>query len=213
VLIGGLINVDWEDIALDGSGRLVIADFGNNSNGRADLALHFVPEPEPTAGRAVAERTVMFRYPDQPSLPAPRENFNFDAESIFTVGDEVFILTKHRSDTRTTMYRLAERETGRVNTLERLETFDVLGRATGADASADGLELVVLTYDRIWLFRRSSVAEPFFAGRAVSCPYRMTDGDSDSESICFTDGGFLIADEARGRIYYLPRSVFDAAAE
>lgn len=202
VLLGGAINVDWEDIALDASGRIIVADFGNNSNARADLALIFVPEPEPTVERAVPVATVLFRYPDQPALPAPRDNFNFDAEALFTVGDEVFILTKHRSDTRTTLYRLALRTPGVVNTLERLGDFDVLGRATGADASPDGLKLVLLTYDRIWLFTRDRLDRPFFESTALSRPYVMHDGDSDSEAICFADEGtLLIADEARGRVY------------
>lgn len=62
--------------------------------------------------------------------------------------------------------------------------------------------LAVLTYDRIWLFERTSVAESFFKGRASSIAYRMSDGRSDSESICFeNDHSLLIADEARGELY------------
>ncbi len=202
-LIGGAINCDWEDIALDASGRLIVADVGNNSNARADLCLYFIEEPEPTESRTTFTSKVMVRYPDQPSLPAPRSNFNFDAEAVYTVGDEVFILTKHRSDTRTTLYRLATREPDVVNVLERLGEFDVLGRATGADASDDGLRLVVLTYDRIWLFERESGSVPFFEARVSSRAYAMPDGDdSDSESICFeTDDTLLVADESRGMLY------------
>lgn len=202
VLIAGAVNSDWEDIALDASGRLIVADFGNNRNARADLALYFVEEPEPDAEVTVPTRVVLFSYPDQPSRPAPRSMFNFDAEAIYTVGDEVYILTKHRSDTRTTLYRLDARELGVVNPLTRLGQFEVHGRVTGADASDDGLRLLVLTYDRIWLFERDSLATPFFEGRVWSRSYRMTDGKSDSESICFeTDETMLIADESRGRLY------------
>ena len=34
VLIGGVVNSDWEDIAVDSSGRIIIADVGNNSNAK-----------------------------------------------------------------------------------------------------------------------------------------------------------------------------------
>lgn len=209
-LVGGAINCDWEDIALDASGRIIIADCGNNSNARADLTLYFIEEPEPTEGRTSVTSRVMFRYPDQAERPAPRTDFNFDAEAVFTVGDDVFILTKHRSDTFTKLYRLADRTPGVVNTLAYLEKFDIGGQATGADASPDGLRLAVLTYNRIWLFERATTSDSFFAssgpGHSIaSRPYRMTDGDSDSEAICFeNDTSLLIADEARGMLYRVP---------
>lgn len=206
--IGGAINGDWEDIALDASGRLIVADVGNNSNARADLCLYFVEEPEPTESRTTYTRKVLVRYPEQRSRPAPADDFNYDCEGVFTVGDEVYLLTKNRSDTRTAMYRLASHEVGVVNDLERLGSFDVRGRATGADASDDGLNLVILTYDRIWLIERPDARTPFFGGRGVrawSRGYRMEDGASDSEAVCFeTPTSLLIADESRGMLYRVP---------
>jgi len=210
-LVGGAINCDWEDIALDASGRLIIADFGNNSNARADLALYFVEEPEITEGRTAATSKVIFKYPDQTTRPAPRDNFNFDAEAIYTVADDVFILTKHRSDSFTTLYHLDERTPGVVNVVARLGQFDIRGQATGADASADGLMLVVLTYDRIWLFERKSLSQSFFRGTVHSRLYRMPDGRSDSEAICFeNEESLLIADESRGRLYRVDLDVIRA---
>ncbi|MCL4220094.1 MAG: hypothetical protein KJZ65_01865 [Phycisphaerales bacterium] len=202
-LVGGAINCDWEDIALDASGRLIVADLGNNSNARADLCLYFIEEPEPKEGRTTFTSKVMVRYPDQPGVPAPRSNRNFDAEAVYTVGDEVFILTKHRSDTKTTLYRLSSRESDVVNELERLGDYEVQGRVTGADASDDGLRLAVLTYDRIWLFERESTSVAFFDGQVSSRRYAMPDGEaSDSESICFeTDKTLLVADESRATLY------------
>jgi hypothetical protein len=201
-LIGGAINSDWEAIAMDASGRLIVGDIGNNTNARADLTLYFVEEPEPTEGRTTFTSKVLVRYPEQRSRPAPKDDFNYDAEAVFTVGDEVYILTKHRSDTFAALYRLDAREQGVVNPLTFVERFDVRGQVTSADASADGLVLAVLTYDRIWLFERGSVAESFFAGSARSVAYRMPDGTSDSEAICFeTATTLLIADEARGMLY------------
>jgi len=204
-LIGGAINCDWEDVALDASGRLIIADLGNNTNARADLSIYFVEEPEPTEGRASTTSKILVRYPEQKGRPAPRDDFNYDAEAVFTVGDELFILTKHRSDTFTAMYRVDRRELGVVNDLTLLDRFDVGGKVTGADASPDGLKLAVLTYSRIWLFERTTTSESFFAGRVSGRDYRMEHGESDSESICFeNDRSLLVADEARGELYRVP---------
>lgn len=202
VLVGQAINVDWEGIALDASGRLILADFGNNTNARRDLAIYFLQEPEPDAARTSIDKKVLFEYPDQVAWPSGRDRFNFDAEAIFTVGDEVFILTKHRSDTMTTLYRLDHREPHERRALTMLGRFDVRGRVTAADASDDGRTLAVLTYDRIWLFDRDTPDTPFFEARSSSRPYVLHDGESDSESICFeTDDTLLIADEARGELY------------
>ncbi|MFZ4575153.1 MAG: endonuclease/exonuclease/phosphatase family protein [Phycisphaerales bacterium] len=201
-LIGGAINGDWEDIALDASGRLIAADCGNNSNARADLTLYFIEEPEPTEGRTSFTAKVAFRYPDQNRRPAPKDDFNFDAEAVFTVGDDVFILSKNRSDTFTKLYKLDDRATDRVNTLTYIDRFDVKGRATGADASDDGLKLAVLTYDRVWVFERADVRQSFFSGRVRSREYAYEDGKSDSEAICFRDDDtLLIADESRATLY------------
>jgi len=209
-LVGGAINCDWEDIALDASGQIIIADFGNNSNSRRDLALYFVEEPEVTEGRTSVTSKVLIRYPDQATFPAPRGDFNFDAEALFTVGDDVFVLTKHRSDTFTKLYRLDGRESGVLNPLTYLESFDIGGKVTGADASTDGLKLVILTYDRIWLFERDSAATSFFAGRCASVAYRMKDGPSDSEAICFeNERCLLIADEAKGSLYRVDLNVLE----
>ncbi len=40
-------NVDWEEIAVDDAGNLIIADSGNNDNLRKDLTIYFVKEPDP----------------------------------------------------------------------------------------------------------------------------------------------------------------------
>ena len=204
-LIAGAANSDWEDIALDGSGRVIAADFGNNSNARADLTLYFIEEPDPTEGRTTFTSKAVFRYPDQSKRPAPKDDFNFDAEAIFTIGDEVYVLSKNRSDSFTKLYRLDERADDRVNVLTYLDRFDVKGRATGADASDDGLRLAVLTYDRVWVFERAAVDQSFFTGRVRSREYAYEDGRSDSEAICFRDSEtLLIADEARAKLYSLP---------
>lgn len=211
-LIGGAINGDWEDIALDASGRLIVADVGNNSNARRDLCLYILEEPEITEGRTAYLAKVFVRYPEQTTWPAPAGDFNYDCEGVFTVGDDIYLLTKHRADSWTRLYRVGARTHGVVNPLVYLERFDIAGQVTAADASDDGRMLVVLTYEDIWLFERSGTREPFFGGRVHRRAYALP-GDgatpvrpSDSESICFEQAGpsptsVLIADEARGVLY------------
>lgn len=198
VLIGGAINVDWEDITTDADGHVIVADVGNNGNDRRDLVLYYIDEPSPKAERTVVKRKVFVRYPEQTAFPAPREKFNFDCEAVFTVGNVVHLLSKNRSDTRTTLYRLDDPRPEVTNTLTPLGTFEIQGQAVGADASVDGLRLVVVTYDGVWLFERDSLDQPFFEGRISWAPYRS----KQVEAVCFADDHtLLLADEELGELF------------
>lgn len=209
VSIGGAINVDWEDITVDSEGHVIVADFGNNANDRRDLVLYYVNEPAPTAERTTVKKKVFFSYPDQTSFPAAQDRFNFDAEALFTIGTQVYILTKHRSDTRTTLYRLDDPKPEVTNVLTRVDSFDAGGTVTAADATADGRKLVVTTYDRIWLFEIDNPGQSFFDGKVSVVAYSA----GDVEAICFADDDtLLLGDEAKGVLYQVPLSVFGQAA-
>lgn len=207
-------NTDWEALAIDASGRLIIADLGNNAQGRTDLRLYVLPEPQTGTESTPAAEEWHVRYPDQawkdgkPAGPA-----NFDCEAIFTVGDDVYLLTKHRSDSRTKMYRV---DRGQDGVLERRDTlppwsmltyidsFEAGGMVTAADASEDGLRLAVLTYGRVWVFERTDPLTPFFAGRVLSRRIEAARSGGVLESICFGEDGSLLLAAENGRMYGLP---------
>jgi hypothetical protein len=205
-LIGGAINVDWEDIAVDASGHLIVADFGNNENDRLDLVLYYLNEPAPSAGRTSWRRRVFFRYPEQREFPAPKDDFNYDAEALFTLGDTPWIVAKHRSDTLARVYRLdveaaAPDATAEAQFVHRVE---LDGQATAADALPDGSRVMVLTYTDLWLFDVTDPGQPL-SGPATRVPLK---GGADTEAACFLDEQTaLIAAEASGVLYEvrLPR--------
>ena len=201
VLLAGARNVDWEDLAQDSAGHLIVADTGNNANERRDLALYYIPEPEPNAASVPVQRKILVRYPDQSEFPAPRSRFNFDCEAIFTVGETVFLLTKHRSDLWTVLYQLEAPRDDAVNVLKRVDAFEIGGMVTAADASDDGLQLVVLTYQAVWLFERENREQQFFDGKVSHAPIVGV----QMESICFGDDKqFILADERARTLLALP---------
>jgi len=203
VLIEGARNVDWEDLTALEDGTLVIADLGNNSNSRQDLALYFVDEPSPTVERSAPARRIDVRYPDQSEFPPPKTTRNFDCEAVFSVGQTVFLLTKHRSNRKTKLYRLDAPRAGRVNTLTLLGEHDIDGMVTAADCDASGKRLLVLTYQKIWLFERENLDTPFFEGRTSSRPFFLP----QAEAICFGDEKtLLLTDEFAGTLLELPLS-------
>lgn len=197
VLIGGAINVDWEDITCDADGTLIIADVGNNGNDRRDLTLYYVDEPAPTAGRTTFRKKVFVRFPDQHEFPASRASFNFDCEAVFTVGDSVYFLTKNRSNSHTSLYLLTDPKSEVVNSLAYLATVDLQGQAVAADCSADGKRLAILTYTGIWLFNLDGLEQNFAEHQIRWAPL----ASHEAEALCFADEEtLLIADEATAEL-------------
>ena len=157
---------DWEAIATDRKGNLYIGDFGNNRNTRRDLIIYQVREPsvdpgeKPIQGTTKVERTVRFFYPEQTKFPDKKQK-NFDAEALFWDAGSLYLLTKHRSDMSTTLYTVPFQESTQPLPAQKLGVFDVGGdpdnfggRVTGADLSADGRHLAILTYHAIFIFER-----------------------------------------------------------
>jgi len=201
VHIPDAVNVDWEDITTDDKGNLIIADFGNSEqNDRRDLCLYYIFEPHPSVGQTSVQKKVFFAYPDQKTIPSPVRNF--DAEAIFFAHGKVYILTKHRSDSGTTLYRLDSEDPFKVNVLTWVDSFDTQGKVTGADASPDGRRLAVLTYDGVWVFDAKQT-EGWFDGIVRWMPLQ----DDDQEGIAM-DGDILIisGDEGDGDLYERPIS-------
>jgi len=202
IVIGGATNVDWEDIAVDNKGNLVIGDVGNNGNDRKDLVLYVVPEPSPNASNTTWLKKFFFKYPDQKTF-ADRADFNYDCEGIFFADNKYHFLSKNRSDTYTKLYRMDTEKTDEVNTLTLVDRFNIQGRVTAADATEDGTKLVVITYEAIWLFERKGKEESFFKGNIWWLPVTAP----QIESVCFKDASTLwLLDEEKSSLYELPLS-------
>lgn len=160
VRIDGARSVDWESITADDEGNLYIGDIGNNANRRRDLVVYRIAEPDPKGRSTVpVDREIRFRYAEQRAFPDPRQ-INFDAEALFWADGNLYLLTKHRSDTRTVLYRFPSLESDEIVDLIPVGEFDTRDSSvTGAEATADGRVLAVLTYTALHLFERRDDAE------------------------------------------------------
>ncbi|MFB0564179.1 MAG: hypothetical protein ACETWK_00700 [Candidatus Aminicenantaceae bacterium] len=198
VLVVDGVNIDWEDIATDNDGNLIIGAFGNNSSTRRDLAFYIIREPYPlyTLITRISKK-IQFYYPDQDGFPPSKENF--DAEACFWSRGKIYILSKHRSDTFTTLYRLDSMDPFDLNPLTILGTFDSKGMVTGADATPDGNRLAVLTFNSVWLFEVSDSSDDYFNGKISWLPIIA----KQCEGICF-DGNTLIISNEQRDLFELP---------
>ncbi len=166
--VRGAHNVDWEDITRDDAGDLWLGDIGNNMGGRRDLGVYRLHEPElgerGEVGEVEVAQRVGFFYPEQHEYGVKRHNF--DAESLMWWGGRLWLLTKHRGDMRTVLYRfpvLAGLPKDARVALERVASFDLgaqlgaspsayPGQATAADVAPDGAHWALLSYDAALIF-------------------------------------------------------------
>lgn len=180
VRVEGCKNVDWEDLALDNKGNLIIADVGNNSGRRKQLMLHFVGEPKPGMTSVVPTRSLRVHYEDQKTVSS-----DYDCEAVFCADGKIYLLTKHRSDKRTSLYRLDGDSAVRSNPLRLVDSFEIGGMVTAADASPDGKMVAVLTYTGLWvfdfdrasgsIFRKGARWTPIFAWQAEALAWDGND--------------------------------------
>jgi len=197
IQIPDAVNVDWECIATDDKGHLYIGDIGNNSNTRRDLMIYVIEEPFPTQTVVTnTKKRIPYYYPDQKEIPAKK--FNFDAEAMFWKDGKIFVLTKHRADTYTTLYRLDALNSNEKRPARLIARFNIRGQVSGADLSPDGRKLVVLTYTSVWLFETRRRSDNYFQGKISWLPYKTV----HCEAICF-DGDELIIVNERGDLFQL----------
>jgi hypothetical protein len=197
VHIEGAQNVDWEDIAADDAGRLYIGDFGNNRNTRKDLVIYVIDEPDPRADSTQSaltvpvQRRIPFHFPEQRAFPDPGER-NFDCEALFWDAGSLYLLTKHRSDTQTALYRVSLQGDS-LRSAVRLGEYEIGSQVTSADLSNDGRRLAVLSYQYIHVFERPEQGDNFLGGRSQ----RVLIEGRQCEGICFHDDTLLLTNEQR----------------
>jgi hypothetical protein len=206
--IGNAVNVDWEDIATDENGNLYIAACGNNANMRRDLAIYKLPEPDPrTAILTRYSEIYPFSWPDQKRFP-PEER-NFDCEAIFWANGTLYLLSKHRSDTMTKLYKFDTLEHDVQSTPSLIDSFEIMGQVTAADATRDSRKIAVLTYDNIWVFERNIEDEDGWIRGKKYFFKTIRENIKQCEAIAFKDSETLLITNEQGEIFELNLSRFE----
>lgn len=97
VVVKGVKNTDWEDIALDGN-YLYIGNFGNNENKRKNLSIIRVSWKDALIKDSISSEFMTFEYGDQKAFPPEKKALNFDAECIAFADGYLWIFTKNRTE-------------------------------------------------------------------------------------------------------------------
>ena len=200
VYLAGTLNIDWEEMAVDNYDNIYVCDCGNNSNARKDLCIYQLKDPLPQATGSVSYfQKFHFYYPEQKEFPADPNNF--DCEAVFWANEKLYLLTKHRADSHTKLYRFDNLDPLKNNPVTYLSTFDIQGMVTSADATTDGKKLAVLTYNNVWVFEVEE-GDDYFNGSIKWLPISA----KQCEAICFDDDENLIITNEQMELFKLPVS-------
>ncbi len=143
--VRGVRNRDWEDIARRGD-TLFVAETGDNDAKFDTVFVYAVLEPDTISDGSVE---LLAAYPMQ--YPDGRR----DAEGLMVdhVTGDWFIVTKREDRGRVYRYPAPQRA-GALATLERLPIALPFRLATAFDMAPNGREIVIKTYDSIYLWQR-----------------------------------------------------------
>ncbi|MEI7652337.1 MAG: hypothetical protein WCJ96_10065 [Verrucomicrobiota bacterium] len=199
VTLKGAVNVDWEAMTGDKDGNMIVGDVGNNVSRRKQLAFYLFKEPAGGVAEITEFRKITFAWPDQTAFPDPE--LAHDCESMFLVRGKLYLLTKHRRDTLTDLWRADLPATGDRATLTKLARFDAGGMVTDACLSPNQERLAVLTYRNIWVFDLPAAGEDFFHGRALYAPLSPPMLSWQIEGCSWVDPEHLLLGSEQGDLY------------
>jgi len=199
VEIPGARNLDWEALTADGSGNLILGDVGNNLSRRRELVLYVIPEPAPGAESAAPTRRVTFAWPDQTEFPDPE--LSHDCEAIFWYKGKLHLLTKHRRDTLSRLWRAEIPPSVNRAYLTLVGAFDAHGMVTDASISPDGRRLAVLTYRVLWVFDLAAKPDNPLSAPALARPIDPPVAQWQLEGCAWSDNETLLLGAEQGGLF------------
>lgn len=183
VKVPGAVNVDWEELAiLDGD--LIVCDIGDNMRKREDLKLYRLQWDGDT-GELTTVATYDVSYSDG----------KHDAEAAFGIDGSLYIVSKHRGEGFTGVYRFDELSDDGDNVGEKVATLDLHERVmiTAGDVSDD--KVVLLSYTHAFTYPADKLeGEPEWTVRLYA---------AQCEAACLHEGALVYGNEQRD-IYRVP---------
>jgi hypothetical protein len=204
--LGGVKQVDWEDIAV-GPGPdpnqqyLYLGDIGDNAAKRPEILVYRVPEPKIDSATPFGQMplgpadTIRLTYPDGPR----------DAETLLVdpLTRDLYVISKRDLSPR--VYRCAyPQSTTQRTKLEPVAVLPFGSFSTGGDVSPDGRRVIVRGMFNIALWNRPP-GEPLWRAFSNTPAALPVANEPQGEAICFDSTGrgyFTISEGRRPALHY-----------
>ena len=193
ISVTNLQNNDWEDLAKNDE-FLFIGDMGNNEGERKNLAIYMLPLKEISKNTTTIKSagSINFYYPEQTAFDVSKKH-NFDCEAILCFNNQIYLFTKNRLDDKTDLYVLPAAPGNYA--AKYVASFEVGGRITGADVSADGKTIALVGYNKksdcfIWTFEGFG-QDNFFSGKSKKYTLGAYSALGQMEGVTFKDNSSL----------------------
>ena len=219
--IDGIINRDWEDLALgpgpdDEEDYIYLGDIGDNGLQNDLKYIYRFIEPEvfadqePVTETISDAETITFEYPDQ---------ILYDAETLMleSLSKDIYVVTKRNGGIEDVIFRAAyPQSTTETIILEQVATIDIPTflnyGSVGGDISVSGLEILIKTYSHIYYWSRKLEDDLWdaFDDEPFVIPYAQ---EPQGEAVCWRADGmgyFTISEEnpqlpLPAHLYFYPR--------
>jgi hypothetical protein len=179
--VTGATISDWEDISIDDSGNLYIADIGNNNVNRNELQVYRVVEPNPRGSGSVrVGRAWHLKFPHDPK----------NCEGFFVHNGFGYLVSKERKNQAVDFFRFSLASSGTV-TLELLGSLRVGADVSAATISRDGQLLGIVTEKGAYAYRINGNPLSVLRLRGFFTAF----DDTTMEGGTFAGNGLLVSSE------------------
>ncbi|MGJ8732708.1 MAG: T9SS type A sorting domain-containing protein [Cellulophaga sp.] len=188
-------NIDWEDITQD-KDYVYVGDFGNYWGDREDLVIYRIAKKDLKLLDKVTAEKIYFNYSDKTSNTR-KSRSDYDAESLFYKGGELYILTKQWRSKGTVAYKIPAKPGKHI--ASKVGEYNTNGMVTGATYNNSNNKIVLVGYNMFMLpfviEIENSTASNLFAGTVKKTPLEI--GFAQIEGITkFNDDTYYLSSES-----------------
>jgi hypothetical protein len=181
-----VVTRDWEDISAGRCGIgdcLYIADIGDNRLARDRIRIYRVPEPAPGDAETSTPAVLTATYADGPH----------NAEALFVIGEDLFIVTRDRG----ALYRSRRASAESLDlTFERIAELG-LAPVSDAEATPDEASVVVRTMKLVVVYRTADIIRGGAVPEVLRIPLEGLK-EPQGEGVALDSAGMLyLASEGR----------------
>lgn len=193
--LSGIVIGDWEDIAVDDSNRIYVADTGDNNESRRTVVVSRFVEPDPSKEAIAIEvkERWLLTYPGK----------QHDAEGFFVWKENGYLVTKVKKNKKAEIYTFALKAEKEPVALQFVAKVDIDSPVTGAAIAVDGSRIALVSDEGAFLIPIGGDVSSAGKGKPLKAKFKH----DSIEGCSFVAEGVLATAESR-EIILFPEAAF-----